>query len=144
MDTGSGEDPYAPVVPEYPESTITKCPGTSVTLTSSKADKNYIFKWSTGETTTSIQTTVEESKKTITCTVTKLGRPTLSNNLIENGGFEDKSASCPYNGFTSDYKCYKVDEPFDYGLTYDDITFQPLTSGTEVVGVDTFIVTGAC
>lgn len=118
MDTGSGEDPYAPVVPEYPESTVTKCPGESVTLTSSKADKNYIFKWSTGETTTSIQTTVEESAKIVTCTVTKLGRPTLSNNLIENGGFEDISASCPYNGFASVYECYGVDKPFEYGKSY--------------------------
>lgn len=44
--------------------------------------------------------------------------PTLANNIIENGGFEDISNACPYNGFTSDYECYKVDESFNLGLTY--------------------------
>lgn len=118
MDIGSGDDPYAPVTPIYPSKEIIDCSGKNIKLNSVKSGENYSFKWSTGETTDSITVIMGETKQVVTCTVTKLARPTLENNLISNGGFENVTRACPYMGFISKYECYGVDKPFDYSKSY--------------------------
>lgn len=104
------------------------------TLKASKTGTNYEYHWTLPNGTTRItETDTIQIKPTnanvgevleYSCEIYEIQShpapsvPTLANNIIENGGFEDISNACPYNGFTSDYECYKVDESFNLGLIY--------------------------
>ena len=100
---------------EHPTQTI--CLGDPVTLTPTTVGDSYLWSDnSTGPTLTVTPSSVGETH--YSCVVTIEGKPSLDKNIILNGGFEDVSASCPYNGFTSDYECHGVDEAFNYSKSY--------------------------
>lgn len=97
--------------------TIHLCLGKSQTLTTNTTGDAY--EWSTGENKKSITFTPTAVGTTeITCYVGSVGDVKLDKNIIANGGFEDVSSQCPYNGFTSDYICHGVEQGFDIGLLY--------------------------
>ncbi len=88
----------------------TVCVDESITLKPSTTGISY--KWSDGSTnpTLTITPTAEGTEK-YTCVVTT-SNSGVGQNLIKNPGFEDVSTACPYPGFTTDFKCFNVDEDF--------------------------------
>lgn len=99
--------------------TETACEGDEVTLTTDTEGDSY--SWSDGTSILSTNRTlvikdVKPDVKTYTCTVTTTN--STASNLIPNGGFEDVSTQCPYPGFTSDYKCFGLDAPFNHNLGF--------------------------
>lgn len=94
----------------------TVCVDESITLKPSTTGISY--KWSDGSTnpTLTITPTAEGTEK-YTCVVTT-SNSGVGQNLIKNPGFEDVSTACPYPGFTTDFKCFNVDE--DFPTSYQD------------------------
>lgn len=88
----------------------TVCVDESITLKPSTTGISY--KWSDGSTdpTLTITPTAEGTEK-YTCVVTT-SNSGVGQNLIQNPDFEDVSTACPYPGFTTDFKCFNVDEDF--------------------------------
>ncbi|MBQ4033773.1 MAG: carbohydrate binding domain-containing protein, partial [Paludibacteraceae bacterium] len=104
------------VKPDSPHHYETVCVDESITLKPSTTGISY--KWSDGSTnpTLTITPTAEGTEK-YTCVVTT-SNSGVGQNLIKNPGFEDVSTACPYPGFTTDFKCFNVDE--DFPTSYQD------------------------
>ncbi len=97
--------------------TIRICLGATRTLTTTNSGDAY--EWSTGGTKQSITfAPTAVGTYEVTCNVGTVGEVKLDKNIIQNGDFEDISSQCPYNGFTSDYECYGVDEGFAMYKSY--------------------------
>lgn len=92
------------------------CVDESITLTPKTSGISYL--WSDGSTnpTLTITPTAEGTEK-YTCVVTT-SNSGVGQNLIQNPDFEDVSTECPYPGFTTDFKCFNVDE--DFPTSYQD------------------------
>ena len=94
----------------------TVCVDESITLKPSTTGISY--KWSDGSTDPTLTVTpTAEGTETYTCVVTT-SNSGVGQNLIKNPGFEDVSTACPYPGFTTDFKCFNVDE--DFPTSYQD------------------------
>lgn len=102
------------------------------TLKASKTGTNYEYHWTlpNGDTRTTETDTIKIKHTNATvgetfeysCEIYEYkasptpSAPTLANNIIENGGFEDVTlVGGEYKGFTSDYEFHTVDQGFNYG-----------------------------
>lgn len=94
----------------------TVCVDESITLKPSTTGISY--KWSDGSTDPTLTITpTAEGTENYTCVVTT-SNSGIGHNLIKNPDFEDVSTACPYPGFTTDFKCFNVDE--DFPTNYQD------------------------
>ena len=94
----------------------TVCVDESITLKPSTTGISY--KWSDGSTDPTLTITpTAEGTENYTCVVTT-SNSGVGHNLIKNPDFEDVSTACPYPGFTTDFKCFNVDE--DFPTSYQD------------------------
>ncbi len=94
----------------------TVCVDESITLKPSTTGISY--KWSDGSTDPTLTITpTAEGTENYTCIVTT-SNSGVGQNLIQNPDFEDVSTECPYPGFTTDFKCFNVDE--DFPTSYQD------------------------
>ena len=88
----------------------TVCVDESITLKPSTTGISY--KWSDGSTDPTLTITpTAAGTENYTCVVTT-SNSGVGQNLIQNPDFEDVSTACPYPGFTTDFKCFNVDEDF--------------------------------
>ena len=114
---------------EYFESTMCNTTADS-TLTSQKSGDKYIWTYPNSTKEESVLNNIKIShtdtkvgdKFSYSCEIYEYktaptpSAPTLANNIIENGGFEDVAlVGGEYKGFTSDYEFHSVDKGFDYG-----------------------------
>ncbi|MEE1183250.1 MAG: T9SS type B sorting domain-containing protein [Paludibacteraceae bacterium] len=103
---------------EHPE--VTLCLGQEATLTPTFVADDYEWTLPDGTTLRAPSITVsydEATTKEFKCTAIKRanteGAPILLYNMMPNGDFEDtQSANNQYNGFTSSYKFYDLDQDF--------------------------------
>lgn len=104
------------VKPDSPHHYETVCVDESITLKPSTTGISY--KWSDGSTNPTLTITpTAEGTENYTCIVTT-SNSGVGQNLIQNPDFEDVSTACPYPGFTTDFKCFNVDE--DFPTSYQD------------------------
>ena len=104
------------VKPDSPHHYETVCVDESITLKPSTTGISY--KWSDGSTNPTLTITpTAEGTENYTCVVTT-SNSGVGQNLIQNPDFEDVSTACPYPGFTTDFKCFNVDE--DFPTSYQD------------------------
>lgn len=86
------------------------CVDDNLTLKPQTTGISYL--WSDGSTDPTLTITpTAAGTENYTCVVTT-SNSGVGQNLIQNPDFEDVSTECPYPGFTTDFKCFNVDEDF--------------------------------
>lgn len=86
------------------------CVDDNLTLKPQTTGISYL--WSDGSTDPTLTITpTAAGTENYTCVVTT-SNSGVGQNLIQNPDFEDVSTACPYPGFTTDFKCFNVDEDF--------------------------------